>query len=97
VRIDDELWARWQGKHPDLPDAAHLDKENTVRFVSRAVTAELTPELAYSDVKSVLDFLLQSDDALAAAGDLISPVMSHEHYGLQHRLPRRRSFHCGIL
>lgn len=67
VRIDDELWGRWRTKQADLPDGAHLDKDNTVRFVSRPVNAELTPEIAYSDIKMVLDFLLEADDALAAA------------------------------
>jgi len=67
VRIDDELWSRWHGKHPDQPNAAHLDKVNTVRFVSRPITVELTPELAYGDVKTVLEFVIGAEDGLAAA------------------------------
>ena len=43
----------------------HEDKTNTVRFISRAISADPTAEVAYNDVKSVLELLLSIENALA--------------------------------
>jgi hypothetical protein len=67
-RIDDLAWAQWRSQRSvALPGSVHHDKANTLRFVSRPITADLTPETAFSDVKSVLEFLIASDTALAEA------------------------------
>jgi hypothetical protein len=68
-RIDDVLWAHWKttiGTNAP-PGAAHQDKANTVRFVSRPVAPELTPEGAFNDVKMVLEFVISADTPIATA------------------------------
>jgi hypothetical protein len=74
-RIDDRIWPKWRTERgSDLPPGSvHQDKSNTVRFVSRALDAALTPEVAFNDVKGVLDFLLSTDAVLADAVGLDIP------------------------
>lgn len=68
LRLDDLLWSALRmAKHPELPGQAHKDKTNTVVFSSRPVDAGLTAEVAFSDLKSVLEFVLASDSAFAEA------------------------------
>lgn len=67
-RIDDFLWARWKTTvAQQLPGAVHQDRANTVRFASRPISPELTPQLAFDDVKMVLEFVVGSDAVLAEA------------------------------
>jgi hypothetical protein len=67
-RIDDAVWHQWKGQtSTTLPGAKHFDKANTVRFVSRALGAELTAEVAYNDTKTVLEFLLTTETGLGEA------------------------------
>lgn len=67
-RIDDLLWHQWRIQQSGLPPGAkHQDKANTVRFLSRPLAAELTAEMAFNDVKSILEFLLGAETALADA------------------------------
>jgi hypothetical protein len=54
----------------------HQDKSNTVRFVARALDASLSPDVAFNDVKSVLEFLLSADGVLADAVGLDIPEES---------------------
>lgn len=49
------------------PGSVHQDKANTIRFVLRPVGAELTAELAFNDVKRVLEFVVSADAPLAEA------------------------------
>lgn len=68
-RIDDHTWAAWMNL-PDssrLPQALHQSRANTVRFVQRPLATELSPELAYQDLKVVLDFLISAESAFAEA------------------------------
>lgn len=67
-RIDDEVWHRWKGQSATpLPAAKHFEKANTVRFVSRALGAEMTAEVAFNDTKAVLEFLLTTETGLGEA------------------------------
>ncbi len=68
-RIDDALWNLWREAvaQTPLPGAAHQAKANTVRFVQRALDKDVTAELAFSDVKQVLDAVLSADTVLADA------------------------------
>lgn len=67
-RVDDLVWHQWRTRQSEMPPGAkHQDKANTVRFVSRPLSAELTAEVAFNDVKSVLEFLMTADNALAEA------------------------------
>lgn len=65
-RLDDVVWKHWRAKaeHP-AHGAKHLDRANIVRFISRPVTSELTAESAFNEIKSVLEFLLSIESALA--------------------------------
>lgn len=74
-RIDDKIWSHWQGSStPKPPGHLHQDKANIVRFVARPLDSNLTPEIAFNDVKGVLDHLLTTDAALAdAVGVDLSP------------------------
>ena len=73
-RLDDEVWRACQSSLVSFPEALHDNATNTVRFVSRPVSKELSAEGAYADAKAVLDFLLGLADPIAAAVgiDLIS-------------------------
>lgn len=66
-RIDDNLWHHWRNQHPNVPGARHQDKANTVRFVSRGLSPEVTAETAFNDVKTVLEFLLTVEGPLGEA------------------------------
>jgi hypothetical protein len=68
-RIDDQLWAHWKSapRENAPPGAVHQDKSNTVRFVSRPIALDLTPEMAFNDVKMILEFIISADVPLAAA------------------------------
>lgn len=65
LQIDDRVWALWSasGAKAPLPGADHLKKANTVRFVSRKVSNDLSAETAYNDIKMVLDFACATDTA----------------------------------
>lgn len=73
-RIDDGLWNLCQAKagQTQLPGAAHQAKANTIRFVQRPLDKDVTAELAFSDVKQVLEAVLSSDAVLADAVGLAS-------------------------
>jgi hypothetical protein len=64
-RLDDALWSKWRGERPDVPGAAHEEKANTIKFVSRPVDRELTSEMAFGDLKMVLEYVLAADGVLA--------------------------------
>ena len=68
-RIDDRVWNQWtKAVGANLPpESAHRDKTNTVRFVLRPVSPNLTVEVAFNDSKQVLEFMLTSEASLAEA------------------------------
>jgi len=68
-RMDDGVWNLWQAQvgQAQLPGAAHQTKANTIRFVQRPLNKDVTAELAYSDVKQVLEAVLATDSVLADA------------------------------
>jgi hypothetical protein len=68
-RMDDHLWNHWRaaaGQSPP-PGSVHQAKSNTVRFVQRPIDKELTGDIAFNDVKLVLEALLSTDGPLAEA------------------------------
>jgi hypothetical protein len=67
ARLDDAIWRAWRGTGCSLPGAIHQERANTVRFVSRPVTKDVTLELVFADLKTVLEFLLTAADSLAEA------------------------------
>lgn len=68
-RIDDLVWNAWRVLPEDsrLPGGLHQDRANTVRFGQRPLSAALSPEVAFSDLKTVLDFIVGADAAFAEA------------------------------
>ena len=68
-RIDDLLWHQWRSMQGASlpPGSVHQDRANTIRFVSRTVGPELTAELAFNDVKTVLEFVISADAPLGEA------------------------------
>ena len=68
-QIDDRVWRQWcSGAYANsLPEAEHQVKTNTVRLVRRPLDDQLSQQSAFNDVKSVLEFLLTTDSALADA------------------------------
>ena len=50
--------------------AVHHHATNTIRFVSRRLNAELSPQLAYADTKAVSEFLLELVEPLAKVIDV---------------------------
>src|SRR5262245_2943828 len=68
-RIDDHVWNQWSAAvGANLPPAsAHRDKTNTIRFVLRPVSPDLTTEVAFNDSTQVLEFMLTADASLAEA------------------------------
>lgn len=66
-RVDDVAWHHWRTQQPSYPGARHQDKANTVRFVSRPLSAEVTAETAFNDVKMVLEALLTAEGLLGEA------------------------------
>ena len=67
--MDEGLWNLWRESvgQAQLPGAIHQTKANTVRFVQRSLDKDVTAELAFSDVKRVLDAVLSADAVLADA------------------------------
>jgi len=67
-RIDDHIW-----KHTvaagggSRPGAAHRQRSNSICFVSRPLDGSLNAEIAFNDVKDVLEYLLSTDSVLAEA------------------------------
>jgi len=66
-RVDDVVWQQWRIHQASYVGARHQDKANTVRFVSRPLSAEVTAEAAFNDVKTVLEFLLTAESQFAEA------------------------------
>ena len=68
-RIDDHVWNQWRSAvGTNLPpESAYRDKTNTIRFVLRPVSPDLSAEVAFNDSKQVLEFMLTSDASLAEA------------------------------
>ncbi len=68
-RMDDLLWDHWRSVVGAAlpPGSAHQVKSNTVCFVQRIVTGELTGDVAFNDVKLVLETLLGGGAAMAEA------------------------------
>jgi hypothetical protein len=68
-RMDDLLWDHWRSAVGAslASGSAHQVKSNTVCFVQRPVTAELTGDVAFNDVKLVLETLLGAGAAMADA------------------------------
>ena len=69
ARVDDALWSAWRSRAGvDVPPGAmHYDKLNMVRFVARPISSDLGAELAFNDIKNVLEFVISADAALADA------------------------------
>ena len=75
-RIDDLLWHQWRSTQGDAlpPGSIHQGRANTIRFVSRPVGPDLTAEIAFNDVKTVLEFVISAGDPLGEAVGLdLSP------------------------
>jgi hypothetical protein len=67
-RIDDLVWHQWRALPAGVPPGAkHQDKANTVRFLSRPLSSDLTAETAFNDVKAVLEFLMTVESQLGEA------------------------------
>lgn len=68
-RMDDLLWDHWRSAVGAglPPGSAHQAKANTVLFVQRPVAVELTADVAFNDLKLVLETLLAAGAALAEA------------------------------
>jgi hypothetical protein len=71
-RVDDVVWHQWKAQALIPSGARHFDKANTVRFLLRPVTADLTAEAAFNDTKSVLEFLMTTEASLGDAVGLDS-------------------------
>jgi len=69
LQLDDRVWRHWKTtlSAVSLPGCEHEDSTNTVLFTSRPLTNELTSEMAFGDLKGILEFLLASDAVLAEA------------------------------
>jgi hypothetical protein len=66
-RVDDVIWHQWHAQQPSYAGARHQDKAHTVRFIARPLQSDVTAEVAFNDVKVVLEFLLTVEHALADA------------------------------
>lgn len=67
-RLDDALWRLWRANTASPPPGhRHEDKANTLRFASRELAKEFTSEVAFNDLKGILEFLLSADTVLADA------------------------------
>jgi len=73
TRLDDVVWRAWLSAGVSLPDAKHQERANTVRFVSRAVSKDLSLETLFGDVKTALEFLLGLGEPLAEVVGLDEP------------------------
>ncbi len=73
-RLDDVVWRSWKNHEASkaMPGAARQEKANILRFVSRALDADLTHQVAFSDVKQIFEFLLATEADLAEAIGLYS-------------------------
>jgi hypothetical protein len=67
--MDDHLWNHWRSAVGQSlpPGSVHQVKSNTIRFVQRPIDKELTGDIAFSDIKLVLEALLSTDGPLAEA------------------------------
>ena len=75
LRMDDLLWSALRAsKQVDLPGQMHREKTNTVVFSSRPLDATLTAEMAFTDLKAVMEFVLASDVAIAEAVGVDPPL-----------------------
>jgi hypothetical protein len=70
LRIDDHVWAQWRTTVGSTlpPSSGHHDKTNTVRFVLRPVASDSSAEIAFNDVKQVLEFMLTADAPPSRSG-----------------------------
>jgi hypothetical protein len=66
-RVDDVVWHQWKVHQNPPPNPKHFEKANTIRFLSRPVSPALTAEVAFNDVKGVLEFLLTTESPLSDA------------------------------
>jgi hypothetical protein len=68
-RMDDLMWAQYKSVPTIVaaPGATHQERANTIRFALRPVDQSLTSEVAFNDVKAVLEFVMGCDAALASA------------------------------
>ena len=75
LRIDDLLWSTLKtSKQLELPGQAHKDKTNTVVFATRPLDSGLTAEIAFTDLKSVMEFVLGAETAFAEAVGVDPPA-----------------------
>ena len=68
-RMDDLIWNHWRSKVGEsLPlGSVHQVKSNLIQFVQRPISGELTGDVAFNDIKQVLETLLSTDVPLAEA------------------------------
>ena len=68
-RIDDGVWHHWRTAVATAlpPGSVHQSKSNAVRFVQRPLGKDLTAEVAFGDVKQILEVTLSADGPLAEA------------------------------
>lgn len=68
-RVDDYVWRAWQGAEEvkEVPGSSRQERANTVRFVARGLDASLTSQVAFDDIKKILEFLLATGGPLAEA------------------------------
>ncbi len=70
--LDAAVWHAWNARETGgesssgaaLPGACHFRTNNSVRFVQRSLSSDLTEQVAYDDVKTVFEFMLGADVAL---------------------------------
>jgi hypothetical protein len=75
-RVDDFVWRAWQGAETkDMPGSSRQERANTVRFVARPLDASLASQVAFDDIKKILEFLLATGGPLGEAVGLdLEPV-----------------------
>lgn len=66
-RVDDNVWRHLRAAGFDLPGSTHQERANTVRFVQRPLSEDVTAEVAFNDVKTILEFMLTADTPLGQA------------------------------
>lgn len=67
-RIDDHIWKHTvTASGGSRPGAVHRQRENSICFVRRPLDGSLNAEIAFNDVKDVLEYLLSTDSVLAEA------------------------------
>lgn len=80
-RVDDFVWRAWRGADEvkEVPGSARQGRANTVRFVARSLDASLASQVAFDDVKKILEFLLATGGPLGEAVGLdIEPVEAQQ-------------------